>query len=91
MRRCQPAKGECGNIGNMYNPRYIRFTERDGFIKLPEIVNTIEVSGEVFRFEDLPENKKQEIVHTDPGQDSWQLQVYKKKDRLRAAGVDRLR
>ena len=47
----------------MYNPCLIKFRERgDGSIKLPEIVNTIEVSGEVFRFEELPENKKQEIA-----------------------------
>ena len=34
----------------------------DGVIKLPEIVNTVEISGEVFEFSTLPDEKKREIA-----------------------------
>ncbi|MCD7908538.1 MAG: hypothetical protein LUH04_12830 [Clostridium sp.] len=31
-------------------------------MKLPDIVNTVEVSGEVYAFESLPDNEQREIA-----------------------------
>lgn len=34
----------------------------DGAIKLPEIVNTVEISGEVFEFSDLPRKEERDSM-----------------------------